>query len=80
VSTTALIESLLGGDRWAAERVAELTPAECALYAFILHRFAQERPPSPQELAPRGGTDGALRALVERDLVGLGEAGEVAVA
>ena len=80
MSTTALIESLLGGDRWAAERLADLTPAECSLYGFILRRFAQERPPSPPELASRGGTDGALRALVERDLVGLGDAGEVAVA
>jgi hypothetical protein len=70
----------VGEQRWAAHRIAGLAAAERRLYGQILHGFVDGRPVSPAELASGGGTDGPLRTLVGRDLVGLGADGEVAVA
>jgi hypothetical protein len=76
-SARAAVERVLGDDRWAADRLAGLGPAERALYASILRRFAEGRTPSP---APPTGIDAVLRTLAQRDLIGLDGSGDITVA
>jgi hypothetical protein len=79
-SAAALIEMVIGEDRWAPKRLAGLGPAERRLYEFMLRRFADGEVPSPAEVASLDETGEAIRMLVERDLVGLGRRNEVALA
>lgn len=75
-----LIEMVIGEDRWAANRLAGLGPAERRLYAFILRGFADGDVPSPADAARLDEGGGEMRTLVERDLVGLGADDEIALA
>ena len=66
---------IIGEDRWGARRLAALNAAERTLYASILSRFARGVP------GQLGDDDAdALARLVERDLVGVDDDGDVVVA
>ena len=79
-SAASLIETVIGEDRWATNRLAGLGAAERRVYAFILRRFADGEMPAPLDVA-RLEEDGlAMRTLVDRDLVGLGPGNEIALA
>jgi hypothetical protein len=77
---TVTITDVLGDERWAANRIAGLTPTARRLYALILHRFTEGGPPDRDELRDLGFTADALSELVERDLVQLGAGAQIAVA
>jgi DNA-binding transcriptional MerR regulator len=76
-SWEARLTAVIGGDRWAHERLAGLGADERRGYAAILRGFADGRPAGPAELA---GDDRAVASLVRRDLLQRGPDGGVAVA
>jgi Alkylmercury lyase len=77
---TATITDLLGDDRWAEQRIAGLDRGSRQLYALILYRFTQGGPPHSRDLGRLGFHEDALSQLLSRDLVALGDDGQVAVA
>jgi hypothetical protein len=76
----ATITDLLGDDRWAEQRIAGPDPSARRLYALILNRFSQGAPPHSRDLGRLGFHEDALSQLLARDLVALGDDGQVAVA
>jgi Alkylmercury lyase len=77
---TVTVTDVLGEDRWAANRIAGLSPAARRLYALILYRFTEGGPPDRDELSDLGFDAAALSELVNCDLVQLGADAEIAVA
>ena len=77
---TATITDLLGDDRWGEQRIAGLDRGSRRLYALILYRFTQGGPPHNRDLERLGFHEDALSQLLSRDLVALGDDGQVAVA
>jgi hypothetical protein len=77
---STMITDVLGDDRWAANRIADLAPGARRLHALILYRFTEGGPPDRDELSDLGFSADALSELVERDLVQLGRDAQIVVA
>ena len=77
---STMITDVLGDDRWAANRIADLAPGARRLHALILYRFTEGGPPDRDELSDLGFSADALSELVERDLVQLGPDAQIVVA